>query len=185
MMVWTFYYMCENQEVQEKVYQEIIEVIGKDEKVNHVNLESLKYMRCVFDESIRCSVLAPFAARINMNADMVVQGYTIPKETPMVLALGVVQMDDEIWPQPERFIPERFLPENASTRHPFSFQPFGFAGKRKCPGYRITYAGGAVFLATLCRKFKFQMVEGQTIERKYGFVTIPSNNIWVTVTKRD
>ncbi|XP_077869008.1 cytochrome P450 20A1-like [Saccoglossus kowalevskii] len=185
MMVWTLYYMCENQEVQEKVYQEIIEVIGKDEQVNHVNLELLKYMRCVFDESIRCSVLAPFAARVNMNADMVVQGYTIPKWTPVVHALGVVQMDDEIWPEPERFIPERFLHENASTRHPFSFQPFGFAGKRKCPGYRIAYAEGAVFLATLCRKFKFQMVEGQTIERKYGFVTIPSNDIWVTVTKRD
>ncbi|XP_077869013.1 cytochrome P450 20A1-like [Saccoglossus kowalevskii] len=103
MMVWTLYYMCENQEVQEKVYQEIIEVIGKDEQVNHVNLELLKYMRCVFDESIRCSVLAPFAARVNMNADMVVQGYTIPKWTPVVHALGVVQMDDEIWPEPERY----------------------------------------------------------------------------------
>ncbi|XP_077869007.1 cytochrome P450 20A1-like [Saccoglossus kowalevskii] len=85
----------------------------------------------------------------------------------------------------QRFAQERFLPENASTRHPFSFQPFGFAGKRKCPGYRIAYAQGAVFLATLCRKFKFQMVEGQTVERKYGFVTIPSNDIWVTVAKRD
>ncbi|XP_006811849.1 cytochrome P450 4F2-like [Saccoglossus kowalevskii] len=42
LMVWTIYYMCENQEVQEKVYQEIIDVIGKDEQVNHVNLESLK-----------------------------------------------------------------------------------------------------------------------------------------------
>nr|XP_006821880.1 PREDICTED: cytochrome P450 20A1-like [Saccoglossus kowalevskii] len=131
MMVWTFYYMCENQEVQEKIYQEIIEVIGKDEQVNYVNLESLKYMRCVFDESMRCSVLAPFAARVNMHADMVVQGYTIPKGTPVVHALGVVLMDDEIWSEPERFIPERFLPENVSTRHPFSFQPFGFAGKRK------------------------------------------------------
>ncbi|XP_006811848.2 cytochrome P450 20A1-like [Saccoglossus kowalevskii] len=120
-----------------------------------------------------------------MHADMVVQGYTIPKGTPMVLALGVVQTDDKIWSEPERFIPERFLPENASTRHPFSFQPFGFAGKRKCPGYRTVYSEGAVFLATLCRKFKFRMVEGQTIDRKYGFVTIPSNDIWVTVTKRD
>ncbi|XP_077869010.1 cytochrome P450 20A1-like [Saccoglossus kowalevskii] len=105
--------------------------------------------------------------------------------TPMVLALGVVQTDDEIWPEPGRFIPERFLPKNASTRHPFSFQPFGFAGKRKCPGYRIVYAEGAVFLATLCRKFKFQMVEGQTVKRKYGFVTMPSNDVWVTVTKRE
>ncbi|XP_077869009.1 cytochrome P450 20A1-like [Saccoglossus kowalevskii] len=174
LMVWTIYYMCENQEVQEQVYQKIIDVIGKDEQVNHVNLESLKYMRCVFDESIRCSALASFTARVNMHADMVVQGYTIPKGTPMVLALGIVQTDDEIWPEPESMDAHHntiqyhieYIYLFSQIHYPFSFQPFGFAGKRKCPGYLIVYAEGAVFLAKLRRKFVFQMVDGQTVKRK-------------------
>ena len=36
-------------------------------------------MKRVFDEAMRCSVLAPFAARVNYEKDMNVQGYNIPK----------------------------------------------------------------------------------------------------------
>ena len=66
----------------------------------------------------------------------------------------------------------------------FAFQPFGFAGKRICPGYRFAYAETSIFLAVLCRAFKFNVVEGQVVEPVFGLVTYPRDDIWVTLEKR-
>ncbi|XP_077978290.1 cytochrome P450 20A1-like [Glandiceps talaboti] len=185
MMVWTLYYISKHQEFQDKVYKELIDVLGISGQVNNKTLTKLVYTKQVLDEAMRCSILAPFAARVNYDRDMRVLGYTIPKGTGVVHALGVVLQDPNIWPYPDRYDPDRFLPEETAKRHKLAFSPFGFAGERMCPGYRMTYAEGSVFLATLLRKFKFHLVEGQNIQRKFGFVTLPSEEIWVTVTRRE
>ena len=66
----------------------------------------------------------------------------------------------------------------------YAFEPFGFAGKRKCPGYRFAYVELTVILATLLRKIKFDLVEGQVVTSEYGLVTKPKEEIWVTVSPR-
>ena len=66
----------------------------------------------------------------------------------------------------------------------FGFEPFGFAGKRKCPGYRFAYVEMTIVLVTLLRKFKFELVEGQVVTPEYGLVTKPKEEIWVTVSPR-
>ena len=66
------------------------------------------------------------------------------------------------------------------------FEPFGFAGKRKCPGYRFAYMEVAVFMSVLVRKFKFKLVDGQAeVTPVYGLVTTPSEEIWITLEKRE
>ena len=65
-----------------------------------------------------------------------------------------------------------------------AFQPFGFAGKRKCPGYRFSYAEVAVVLSVLLRRFKIHLVDGQIVEPEHSLVTQPKEEIWITVTKR-
>ena len=82
------------------------------------------------------------------------------------------------------FDPDRFSPENCKSRPKFAFEPFGFSGKRKCPGYRFTYSETTVVFATLLRKFKFKMVPGQGVKSVYGLVTKPGDEVWVTVEKR-
>nr|XP_006824107.1 PREDICTED: cytochrome P450 20A1-like [Saccoglossus kowalevskii] len=184
-LVWTMYYMCKDQSIQAKLHEELLRILDQYQNVNNANITNLQYMRQVIDETIRCSVLSPFGARVNLEKDMTIQGYTILKGTPMMQAFGVVHHDAKIWPDPVRFDPERFSLERCRKRHALAFTPFGFAGKRKCPAFRFSYAEISVFLSTLCRNFEFQLVEGQTIDRKYGFVTTPSNDVWVTVTKRE
>ena len=83
-----------------------------------------------------------------------------------------------------RFDPERFSEKEVKTRHPMAFQPFGFAGKRKCPGYRFSNAELAVVLSVLLRRFKIHLVDGQVVEPEYALVTEPKEEIWITVTKR-
>ncbi|KAJ8313733.1 hypothetical protein KUTeg_008294 [Tegillarca granosa] len=83
-----------------------------------------------------------------------------------------------------RFDPDRFSPENVKSRPAMAFQPFGFAGKRICPGYRFAYAEATVCLVTLLRKFKVNMVEGQVVNPVHGLVTHPEDEIWITIEKR-
>ena len=83
-----------------------------------------------------------------------------------------------------RFDPDRFTRENSKGRHPMAFQPFGFAGKRKCLGSHFAYSEVFVILSVLLRRFKIHLVEGQVVEPLYAVVTKPADEIWVTVTER-
>ena len=83
-----------------------------------------------------------------------------------------------------RFDPDRFSAENEKKRPPFSFEPFGFAGKRVCPGKKFGYVEATVVLATLLRRFKVDLVPGQVVTPLYGFVTKPHEEIWITISKR-
>ncbi|XP_070571316.1 cytochrome P450 20A1-like [Ptychodera flava] len=185
MLVWMIYFLARDMKIQNKIHEELVEVLGNERSVDFKNQSQLRYLKRVIDETIRCSVLGLFAARVNYEEDMKVLDYTIPKGTGVLLALGVVSADKTVWPDPERFDPDRFLPEKVAERHKLAFSPFGFAGKRICPAYRVSYAEASVLLATLCRKFKFHLVGGQTIKRKYGFVTLPSDEVKVTLEKRE
>ncbi|XP_028392938.1 cytochrome P450 20A1-like isoform X2 [Dendronephthya gigantea] len=181
-LAWCLYFLATHEEVQEKLYQEFVDVLG-EETITAQILPQLKFCRQVTDETMRCSVLAPWAARY-ADYDIQIGEHVIPKQTPMIIALGVVLKDEDVWPDPDKFDPERFNAEETKKRHPMAFQPFGFAGKRKCPGYRFSYAEVAVVLSVLLRRFKIHLVEGQVVEPEHMLVTKPKAEIWITVTKR-
>ena len=84
-----------------------------------------------------------------------------------------------------RFDPDRFSAENMKNRPAFAFEPFGFAGKRKCLGWKFGIVEATVVLATIVGRFNLTMVPGQDVVPDYGFVTRPSEEIWITATKRD
>ena len=70
-------------------------------------------------------------------------------------------------------------------KEPLAFEPFGFAGKRKCPGYRFSYVEVTVFLSILMRRFKFRLAEDIDPGHVYGLVTKPDKDIYITVSKRE
>ncbi|XP_031573133.1 cytochrome P450 20A1-like [Actinia tenebrosa] len=183
MMIWCFYYLALHPEVQEKVYQELIEVLGEEDIVPAA-ASQLKYCRQVIDETLRCSILAPWGARVQMDHDLQIGDHVVPKETPIMIPFGVVLHDPEIFPEPQRFDPDRFSPENAKDLPSLAFQPFGFAGKRKCPGWRFSITEGLVFLSVFIRRFKVELVAGQKVQPVHRLVTSPNEEVWITINKR-
>jgi len=65
-----------------------------------------------------------------------------------------------------------------------AFSPFGFAGKRQCPGYKYAYLESTVLIANIIRKFKVALWEDQVVKPVYGLVTHPMEEVWLKVTKR-
>lgn len=182
LLAWGMYFLATHQDCQDKVYEEIKSVLGDDD-VDHTNMAELVYLRQVIDETLRCAVVAPWAARFQ-DFDSELGGHKIPKNTPVIHALGVAGKDETVFPQPEKFDPDRFTHEHLRERSHLAFSPFGFAGKRVCPGQRFAYGEATVAMVTLLRKFKVSLVEGQMIEPVHGLVTHPSEEIWITLAKR-
>jgi cytochrome P450 family 20 subfamily A len=83
-----------------------------------------------------------------------------------------------------RFDPDRFSEDNVKSRPSLAFSPFGFAGKRKCPGYRFAYAESVTAIAIVLRRFKIKMVDDQVVVPVFGLVTHPAEEIWIQVEER-
>lgn len=64
----------------------------------------------------------------------------------------------------------------------YAFEPFGFAGKRKCLGYRFAFAEVSVLLAKLLRSgMQFSLAPGQTVIAKYDITGKPAEEVWIKV----
>ncbi|XP_070565035.1 cytochrome P450 20A1-like [Ptychodera flava] len=183
LLAWGLYYLASHKDVEDKVFRELEDVLGDGGLVNADNQAKLVYLHQVIKETLRCSNLWPWTARCQ-DIDVEIGGHVVPKNTPVVHALGVVLQDEKSWPLPNNFDPDRFSKENSEARDPLAFSPFGFAGQRGCPAAKYSCAEAVIVLAGLCKHFKWNMVEGQVVEYKYGLVSYPREEIWVTVEAR-
>ncbi|KAJ8297840.1 hypothetical protein KUTeg_024371 [Tegillarca granosa] len=181
-LIWCLYFLAKHQDLQDKVYEEIKTQLGNDE-VDFDNIQKLRYTSQVLQETLRCAVIGPWTARVQ-ESEGEIDGFKIPKDTPVIHALGVSFQDERYWQLPKKFNPDRFSPENSRSRPPMAFQPFGFSGKRSCVGYRFVFATATIFLVTLLKRFKIKIVNGEDVKPLYGLVTRPDKEIWVTIDTR-
>ena len=63
-------------------------------------------MRQVQDETLRLSTLAPWAARYS-SEDVMVCGYRVPANTPVLTALGVALKNTQHWQDEEKYVKQR------------------------------------------------------------------------------
>ncbi|XP_042301378.1 cytochrome P450 20A1 isoform X1 [Sceloporus undulatus] len=176
---WAVYFLTTSTEVQQKLYKEMDQVLGKG-PVTHAKIEQLRYCRQVLCETVRTAKLTPIAARLQELEGRVDQ-HIIPKETLVLYALGVVLQDSSAWPLPYKFDPDRFSDESAMK----NISLLGFSGSQECPELRFAYTVTTVLLSVIVRKLHLHPVEGQVMDTKYELVTSPKEEAWITISKRN
>jgi len=181
LLTWLLYYVITHKSAHDRLLEEIELKVG-DRILTEEILETLSYLRQVVDETLRISCLHPFAARVQ-DIEVELGGHVIPKDTPVLHALGVVLKSEAIWPSPEKFDPERFSEEQIASRPSLAFSPFGFAGKRVCPGRSFVYTVSSIILVEMIRKLRMTLVDDQVVHPMYSIVTQPESEIWVAVKK--
>ncbi|KAF7663185.1 hypothetical protein LDENG_00214770 [Lucifuga dentata] len=175
---WALRFLTTSEEVQDKLYQELEEVLGSD-PVSLDKVPQLRYCQQVLNETVRTAKLTPIAARLQ-EVEGKVDQHVIPKETLVIYALGVMLQDSDTWSAPYRFDPDRF--EEDSVRK--SFCLLGFSGNQACPELRFAYTVAAVLLSTLVRQLKFHQLKGQVMEVRSELVSTPKDETWITVSRR-
>ncbi|XP_033471673.1 cytochrome P450 20A1 [Epinephelus lanceolatus] len=176
--IWALHFLSTSEELQNKLYQELDEVLGSD-PVTLDKIPQLRYCQQVLNETVRTAKLTPVAARLQ-GVEGKVDQHVIPKETLVIYALGVVLQDSDAWSIPYRFDPDRF--EEESVRKTFCL--LGFSGNQTCPELRFAYTVATVLLSTLVRQLKLHQIKGQVMEVRSELVSTPKDETWITVCGR-
>ncbi|XP_068575538.1 cytochrome P450 20A1 isoform X1 [Cebidichthys violaceus] len=176
--IWALHFLSTSEEVQDKLYKELEEVLGSD-PVSLDKIPQLRYCQQVLNETVRTAKLTPVAARLQ-GVEGKVDQHVIPKETLVIYALGVVLQDSDTWSAPYRFDPDRFEEESVGR----SFCLLGFSGNQTCPELRFAYTVATVLLSTLVRQLKLHPLKGQLTEVRSELVSTPKDETWITVGRR-
>ncbi|KAJ8711125.1 hypothetical protein PYW07_008367 [Mythimna separata] len=121
-------------EWQDKVYHEMMEIVGGHGPVNSEQLKQMQYLDMVYKETLRYFAIAALIQRTVEEEITINEGkLTLPAGTSLVLPIHHLHRDPRYWEDPYKVMPERFLPENVKKRDPNAFVPFSL-GPMDCLG---------------------------------------------------
>ncbi|KAF0398681.1 cytochrome P450 [Gigaspora margarita] len=171
---WGLYFLAKNPDAQDLLRKEILDVlINRDHMPTFEEIEHLKYLECVFKETLR--IVPPF-----------INGYVVPKGTPMLISIYAIHHDPSIWgDDAEDFNPSRWLdPVIESKVTTSNFLPFS-AGQKSCLGMKMAHLEFEAILSVIIRNFKFKLVEGFNFETKLLGLSKPIPGIDLLISKVD
>ncbi|CAH0558020.1 unnamed protein product [Brassicogethes aeneus] len=150
------YNLCLKEEYQERLQKEIQEAIKTHADLNFENINTLKFLDMVVNETLRKYPFGLFLNRV-CNRDYTVKetGFVIEKGTPIIISIDGIHKDPEIYESPEEFRPERFENGNKSFSQNCTFIPFG-TGPRSCIGIRFALMAAKLAIVMVLRKFKVE-----------------------------
>lgn len=146
---WTFYLLSRNQDIQEKA---IVSAMHADDLNTWAGIQKVEYIRQTVQESMR---LLPPVWSVNRRPlkDEVVEGYLLPKGRELFISIYSIHHDQNMWPEPEKFMPERFSSQNEKNIDKSWYLPFGL-GPRFCIGSNFAMAEMTVVMALFLQNFK-------------------------------
>ncbi|GFT37915.1 cytochrome P450 2J2 [Nephila pilipes] len=152
-ILWFVYSMAAFPEVQKKVQQEILEVLGTERNPEFLDMKCMPYTHAVILELMRWKTIVPLNIMHYTLADTKVGGYDIPKGTIVIANFWQAHNDLRYWDEPEKFKPERFLGKDGKTIVKSKyFMPFS-VGKRACPGESMAYLEMFLYFTSMLQKF--------------------------------
>ncbi|GAB1300108.1 Cytochrome P450, family 2, subfamily ab, polypeptide 1 [Apodemus speciosus] len=181
---WALIYLVHHRAIQERVQQELDEVLGTAQTICYEDRERLPYTRAVLHEVQRLSSVVAVGAVRQCVTSTWMHGYYVPKAKEAMLSLSImgssqgtiilpnlasVLYDPECWETPHQFNPGHFLDKDGNFVANEAFLPFS-AGHRVCPGEQLARMELFLMFATLLRTFRFQLPEGsQDLRLEYVF----------------
>ncbi|KAM1463670.1 hypothetical protein ACFX13_043348 [Malus domestica] len=153
LLSWALLLLAKHVEWQDKAREEIIRVAGDNKLPVADNLNDLKIVSMIINETLR---LYPPAVMLLRQATKKVKlgSLDIPADTQFYLALTAVHHDTEIWGEDaNEFNPLRF---SEPRSHLASYFPFGL-GPRICAGQNLALVEAKLVLAIIIRHYFFRV----------------------------
>ena len=179
-MSWTLYCLAKYPEHQERVREEVREVLAGREWVEYEDLKELKYTTWCIKEAMRLFPPVFFFFR-QSTEDIELDGYLIPSGTQLCVFTYTLHHNPEVWENPEDFDPLRFHPSNTENRHPFAYMPFS-AGQRNCIGQTFALNEEKLVIAGVIHRFSVSLVEDHKIEMSPDVVLHAKYDIKLNLT---
>ncbi|VAH40168.1 tyrosine N-monooxygenase-like [Triticum dicoccoides] len=158
---WALAEMMNMPEIMQKATEELDAVVGKDRLVQESDIPQLNYLKSCIREAFR---LHPYHA-LNVPhvamADTTIAGYTIPKDSHILLSRLGLGRNPKIWTEPLEFQPERHLnTANVLLTDPgLRFISFS-SGRRGCPGISLGTSMTMMLFARMLHGFTWTKLPG-------------------------
>ncbi|XP_039591019.1 cytochrome P450 2J2-like isoform X2 [Polypterus senegalus] len=171
---WALLYMAKYPHIQQKVQEEIDQVIGPSRVPSMEDRINMPYTYAVIHEVQRAGNVVPVSPPRMASKDTTLAGYSIPKGTVILPDLTSVLNDENEYMTPGVFNPQHFLDENGKFMKNETLIPFSI-GKRACPGENLARMEIFLFFTSLLQAFTFHCPNGQqlTLETKPGITLGP------------
>ncbi|KAF5277801.1 hypothetical protein FQR65_LT03782 [Abscondita terminalis] len=180
----TLYCLSKYQELQDKVYEEIIEILGNGDSssLSYKNLQQMKYMEQFIKEVLRMYPPVPVFSR-HLTEDAIYERKVIPKGVQVMIFCYQLHRDPDLFPNPEVFDPERFNVENSKNMSFYSYVPFS-AGSRNCIGQRFAMLEIKATVCKMLQKYKLLPVTGHDPALIVEAVLSSENGLPIQLHKR-
>ncbi|RVW34697.1 Geraniol 8-hydroxylase [Vitis vinifera] len=122
---WAMAELLRNPHVMQKVRIELSEVISPGQSIKESDIDRLPYFQAVVKETMRLHPPAPLLLPYKAKNDLEICGFTIPKDSHVLVNIWAIARDPGYWEDPLSFLPERFLGSNIDFRgQDFEYLPF-------------------------------------------------------------
>ncbi|XP_055529195.1 probable cytochrome P450 9f2 [Wyeomyia smithii] len=169
-MTFIAYELALSPEVQEKLYQEIVETNKqlKGQPLSYDVLQSMKYLDMVLSETLRMWP-NPMIDRYCVKDYTLDAGdglkFTIDQGTCVWFPVYGIHFDPKYYPNPTKFDPERFSEANRAQFNMAAYMPFG-VGPRNCIGSRFALMEIKAIMYQLLLNFSIEPTEQTRIPLK-------------------
>ncbi|KAF8017345.1 hypothetical protein BT93_H2513 [Corymbia citriodora subsp. variegata] len=160
---WAMSELLNNPHALKKAYEELDNVIGKQQLIEEADTLKLSYLQNIISETLRLHPAAPLLLPHMSSEDCSISGYNIPRDTTVLVNAWAIHRDPKLWDDPMSFRPERFENEVG----PYKLLPFG-VGRRACPGAGLAQRVVSLALGSLVQCFEWKRVREELVDMTEG-----------------
>ncbi|CAL5432146.1 unnamed protein product [Camellia sinensis] len=158
---WAMAELLRNPSLLQKCRQELLQTIGTQQTnpLKESDVLSLPYLQAIVKETMRLHPPVPLLLPYKARNDVELLGFTIPKDTQVLVNAWGIGRDPEYWDNPTSFVPERFLDCGVDYKgRDFEYIPFG-AGRRICPGIPLAIRMVHLMVGSIVQAFDWKLPE--------------------------
>ncbi|CAF3822381.1 unnamed protein product [Rotaria sp. Silwood1] len=180
-LTWFVHLVSKNPRVQAKIKAELGD--NKSQRLSIEQLDSLEYLNCVIDETLRFAPPGSYTVRnVTIDDRLPGSGTQLYKGDEVMINIYNLTRDKRYWKiDPDLFYPERFQGVD-KDHHPFALIPFG-GGHRQCVGQDLARLELKAITTRLMQHVTFgdggQEVNAGGHKREF---TLHPKNVGVTIT---
>jgi cytochrome P450 len=170
---WTIYLLTQHPDIAERL------VAATDDPESELWTKDDDLLSRVIHESLR---LYPPVWAVGRRAirDLQIGGTEVAKGAIVLACQWALHRCDKYFSNPTRFDPDRWTAEFQRTLPKYAFFPFG-GGPRSCIGESFAWMELRIVLTEMLRRWRFEIVPGQTVKPKASITLRPEKPIHVIV----
>ncbi|CAF4834850.1 unnamed protein product [Pieris macdunnoughi] len=185
-LTYTIFELAYHQEEQEKLYNEINDVLRRSGKnvLDYTELSELKYLIAVINETLRKCVPLQHLDRVPVNDYQLTDDIVLEKGIPIMVNVAALHHDERFFPEPNEWRPERFLTSSEFDALNYTFLPFG-EGHRSCIGKRYGMLQLKTALVKIVHNFRIEPIMPYELKSDpYSIVLAPIDGASVKFVPR-